>query len=349
MKHAVTLQSNGAYWLAHVREGSGRLRRISLGAKSKVTRREAQQKCHELAAKVSAMHAPMSLATWRERYFDLRAHLSDATKARHKVVFDRLEKFFGPTTRIDKITPEDAAAFIAWLRTEKSARGETLAEFSVWGYARVAGDTFEYARKIQRIERNPFAELVVKKPETAPKWVYVSDAMMDKLDAACLSDQWRLFFALARYGGLRAAEAMSLEWQHVDLKACRMTVWPRQATFSTKQRFRIVPIQPRLLARLQECQDGTTGRVLSEISQNNYLRSAHRTLVRAGLDWEKPLHTLRKSLATDWKNLLPQSAAAKMLGHSENVADEYYYQVTPDVERLVTGAKNNQNPATGST
>lgn len=348
MTHSVTLQSNGAYWLAHVREASGKLRRISLGAKAKVSRREAQQKCHELAAKASAMHAPMSLAAWRERYFDLRAHLSPSTKARHKVVFDRMERFFGAGTRIDKITAEDAAAFLAWLRNEKSARGETLAEFSVWGYSRVAGDTFEFARKIQRIERNPFAELVVKKPETAAKWHYVSDAMMDRLDAACLSDQWRLFFALARYGGLRAAEAMSLEWQHVDLKGCRMTVWPRQATFTTKQRFRIVPIQPRLLARLLECQDGSDGRVLSEISQNNYLRSAHRTLVRAGLDWEKPLHTLRKSLATDWKNLLPQSAAAKMLGHSENVADEYYYQVTPEIERLVIGAKTGQNPTPAS-
>ncbi len=209
MKHSVTLQSNGAYWLAHVREESGRLRRISLGNKAKVTKKQAQQKCHELAAKVSAMHAPMSLASWRERYFDLRAHLGDSTRARHKVVFDRMEKYFGAGTRIDKITAEDAAGFIAWLRTEKSARGEILAEFSVWGYARVAGDTFEFARKIQRIDRNPFAELVVKKPETAPKWKYVSDAMMDRLDAACLSDQWRLFFALARYAGLRAAEAMT--------------------------------------------------------------------------------------------------------------------------------------------
>jgi hypothetical protein len=70
---------------------------------------------------------------------------------------------------------------------------------------------------------------------------------------------------------------------------------------------------------------------------NNVERDADAIIQRAGLaPWGKPLHTLRKSLESDWLGTHPVLDVTKWLGNSPDVARKHYHQSLPETVRRVT-------------
>ena len=68
--------------------------------------------------------------------------------------------------------------------------------------------------------------------------------------------QWRLIFALSRYGGLRCpSEHLGLPWGDVDLDAGRMLVRSPKTERHEGKAERVVPIFPELRPYLQAVRD----------------------------------------------------------------------------------------------
>lgn len=344
-KQSVTLQNNGAYWMASYRDEVGALHRMSLGPKAKLTRKDALRRCHEIAGGIVVSHGALTMEEWTTRYFELRTDLGDSTLRRHRIAMKRMLGFFGAGAKTNRIGPTLANSFIAHLRTLKKANKEPLSKFTVWGNAELAYEIFGWARKDKRCEINPFEEARVPKPKVRLEWPYIPVAKVEELIEASPNASWRCMWALARYAGLRAGEALRLTWAHVDREKKLLYIWPIKGEATTKQDARAVPIVPRLeelLAAAYEAAVEGTERVTHDVDAENYRRDARATMKRVGCSWPKPFHTLRKALATDWKNLAPGPAVAEWLGHDEDVADTHYYATLPEITAMVTGIKPEQ-------
>lgn len=340
-KLSVSLQTNGNYWLASYRDEFGALRRVSLGNRTKVKRADALRRCHEIADGLAKVGKPMTMAEWDERYFDLRTDLGPATTRRHKVAMRRMREFFGENARTDRITEAQANSFVAHLRTIKKPNGQPLAKFTIWGIVGVCHEVFGWAIRDRRAEKNPFEHARVPMPKVRKAWPYVPVEKVEELIDASPNTSWGLLWALARMAGLRRGEALRLRWADVDLSKRLLYVWPPKGEATTKADARAVPIVPRLEALLVGAHEqAPAGRELVcwQIDPENMGDQLQKTMKAVGAAWEKPLHTLRKSLVTDWKNIAPSPAVAEWLGHNEDVADRHYYATLPEITALVTGA-----------
>jgi len=340
-KRSVTLQSNGAYWLANYRDEVGALKRVSLGAKANLSRKDAISRCHEIASGLSKAGQPLTLVEWDTRYFDLRTDLGDATIRRHKIVMKRMRAFFGDGAKTNRISQTQANSFVAHLRTIRKPSGEPLAKFTIWGNVGLAFEICGWMVKDGRAEVNPFEHCRVPMPKVRRQWPYVPTEQVEELIEASPNASWRLLWALARYAGLRAGEIVKLKWADVDRSKRLLYVWPIKGEATTKADARAVPIVPRLEQLLAEGWDSTPEgqpTVVWQVDKENYRRTCRQIMASVGAKWPKPLHTLRKALVTDWKNLAPSPAVAEWLGHDEDVADRHYYATLPEITALVTGA-----------
>ena len=72
---------------------------------------------------------------------------------------------------------------------------------------------------------------------------FVTREDAQKVIDACPDAEWRLIFALARFGGLRTpSELLTLRWADVNLPAGRMTVHSPKTEHHTGKAMRIVPM-----------------------------------------------------------------------------------------------------------
>ena len=69
--------------------------------------------------------------------------------------------------------------------------------------------------------------------------------MVAKVIDACPNAQWRLLFALSRFGGLRCpSEHLALRWDGIDSEAGRMLVHSPKTKHHPGGESRLVPIFP---------------------------------------------------------------------------------------------------------
>ncbi|MCH7729285.1 MAG: hypothetical protein IH991_22825 [Planctomycetes bacterium] len=84
---------------------------------------------------------------------------------------------------------------------------------------------FGAAKRKRLITENPFDGQRSTIQPNAEREFFVTREMADKVLEACPHDEWRLIFALARYGGLRCpSEHLALRWCDVDWEGERILV-----------------------------------------------------------------------------------------------------------------------------
>lgn len=77
----------------------------------------------------------------------------------------------------------------------------------------------------QLITRNPFVGSKGAVRSNRERDLLVTRAMAETVLEACPTAQWRLLFALSRFGGLRCpSEHLVLRWSDIDRRRNRMTV-----------------------------------------------------------------------------------------------------------------------------
>ena len=78
-----------------------------------------------------------------------------------------------------------------------------------------------------------------------------------------------------------------------------------------------------------------------------YVRNSNDIMDRAGMKtWPKLFQNLRASCSTELAQEFPAHVAAAWIGHSVEIANKHYWQVTDDdFARAVGETKTAQNPA----
>ncbi len=287
------------------------------------------------------------LGPFLESYVAGRCDVKPRTTINLNRAVKALVKFFGSDKLLSEVTPGDADEFRLFLTGKEKLADNTA--------RRILGRSKQFFRAAVRrrlIRENPFGDMKGCTVKANPNRAYfVSRADAAKVLAACPDNQWRLLFALARFGGLRVpSEPLALTWDCVDWERNRLTIRsPKTAHFEGKES-RVIPLFPELRTYLEtafeEAEPGTTFVVTRYRDTSANLRThMHRIIRRAGLTpWPKTFQNLRATRETELAEEFPIHVVTSWLGNSQPVAMKHYLQVTD--EHFARAAEQAaQNPA----
>jgi integrase len=275
-----------------------------------------------------------TLAEWLKTYVRGRRDVKDTTATVYGHMSRNLLAFFGKSKRLDEITPGEADGFRVYLKTQ-----ERLADNTVRRRMGIAKQFLRAAVRRKLIPDNPERLYFVSREE--------AEAVLD----ACPTAQWRLVFALCRYGGLRcASEVARLKWGDVNWEKMRFTVHASKTEHEADAGIRVVPVFPELYPHLREAfEEAQPGAVYCcpqfPHANQMYRKYIVRFIRQAGLKpWPKLFQNLRSSRETELAEKYPVHVACAWIGNSPQVAAKHYLQVTES--HFAKAVRNPvQNPA----
>jgi integrase len=262
--------------------------------------------------------------------------------------------YFGPDRPLASITAGDSKDWERWLKTGKARKiryderavTDGLAPNTARKRVSNAKQFFEDAVSRELITKNPFKGLKGTVGGNRARDHFITREATEKIIEACPNNEWRLLFALSRYGGLRCpSEHLALTWADINLAGGRLTIHSPKTEHHEGKGTRDIPLfselRPHLEALWDDAKPGIdcplTAHVITRYRDpNQNLRTQLKRIIgRAGLKpWPKLFHNLRASRATELANEYPAHVAAAWLGHSTLVANKHYWQVTDsDFER----------------
>ncbi len=248
---------------------------------------------------------------------------------------DCLFGLFGDDKPLTGLTRADAKRWERWLRAYVVRRDQhgdpikTMAASTVSKHIKRARTMFQEAVDDRLLAESPMEAIKGGDEVNRDRDFFVDFATAYKVLQACPDHEWRLIFALARFGGLRRCELLTICWSDI--------VWDhgRMQLDSPKTGSRTVPIFPELLPYLEDAFNVAPEGAISCVQR--YTRAANlgtqmnRIIRLAGLcPWEKTFQNLRASRRTELEEQFPNHVINHWLGHSARVAEKNYLQVTPD-------------------
>ena len=243
----------------------------------------------------------------------------------------RLITRLGELKPLRSVTPGDARDWRDWLFT--IVKGENTVRKQVG----VARQIFEDAVRHKVIEENPFDGLPASMVESQEKMVFVDAAASAAVLDACIDQDWRMIFAMCRWGGLRCpSEVLSAQWTHVNWARNRMTVLSPKTAHHKGKESRIIPLFPELRAELERGFELAEDRAKFIVTRyrssiTNMRTQFGRIIAKAGVDpWSKPFQNLRSTRETELADQFPIQVVTKWIGNSQVVARKNYLQVTED-------------------
>ena len=139
----------------------------------------------------------ITLAQWIDGYIESRTDVKPNTKRNMLVSRNGLFEFCDSSMTIAEFSAYDAEE----LRRYMLEQG--LAENTIRRRCKRIKQFFAAARKKRLIDENPFDGIPTSTVSNSKRLQFISHEDIQKVLEACPDIQWRLIFALARYGGLR--------------------------------------------------------------------------------------------------------------------------------------------------
>ncbi|MEN6497002.1 MAG: phage integrase SAM-like domain-containing protein, partial [Thermoguttaceae bacterium] len=159
------------------------------------------------------------LGRFLDEYVDGRSDVKGSTRLVYGHTRRNLIDFFGREKPLREIQKGDADDWRVYLITK-----EGLADNTVRRRCGIAKQFFRAAVRKGLIAENPFSELTASVRGNKARERFVSREVAQKILDACPDAQWRLLFALSRFGGLRCpSEHLNLRWTDVDWERSRFT------------------------------------------------------------------------------------------------------------------------------
>jgi integrase len=270
---------------------------------------------------------------------------------------DRLVAYFGADRELSAITPGDADDWARWLLEQQYAAA------TVGRTIKRARQFFRAAMRKKLIAENPFADVTAPGMGNEERKHFVDRPTAGRVLDTCPGYEWRLIFALSRFGGLRCpSEHLALGWSDVDWERGRFRVTSPKTERHEGKGDRWVPIFPELRPHLEEAFEQApegAAHVITrhrDASTNQLFRKELLAILRkAGVaPWPKLFHNLRASRETELAAEYPLHVVCAWIGNSAPIAAKHYLQVTDaDFERAAkSGAaalrKPVQHPAVPS-
>lgn len=306
----------------------------------------------DLAGKLAAVglipkRSRSNVGTFVKSYVeDRKADTKPRTHWKLKQAGELLTEFLGAETRLQDVAPSQADDYRRWLAPKM---GDNSAR-------RILGRAKQFLRAAVRarlITENPFGDLKgLAVQANRARDFNVTPEMAEKVNEACPDGQWRLLFALARWGGLRVpSEPLAITWNDIDWARDRFRVSSIKTEHHDGHSERWVPIFPELLPHLREAWEASekgNGFVITRYRDDNAnLRTQfNRIIKRAGLEpWPKLFQNLRATRETELAETYPLHVVCAWLGHSPKVALRHYTQTT-DEHFAKAARKQAQQPST---
>ena len=281
-----------------------------------------------------------TLADYIDAYIAGRTDLKPRTRIKFNATKTYLVEFFTADRSLRDITEGDADDW----RVHLVAKG--MGENTVRKHAQIAKQFFTDAVRRNVIDSNPFARLRSTTQANPERFHFVSREVADKVLAACPDAEWRLIFALSRYGGLRCpSEHLALTWDSVDWETGRIRIKSTKTEHHVDKASRAIPMFPELRPHLEAVFDAAPEGSVHVISRyrsgNSNLRTQlTRIIHRAGLEpWPKLFQNLRSTRETELAEEFPIHVVCSWIGNSRAVAAKHYLQTTDEHFR-----KAAQNP-----
>lgn len=263
--------------------------------------------------------------------------------------------YFGENKPLRDIEPADADKWRLWLRTANARDNDrdTISEATIARRVGVARQFFKRAAKWKLILENPFADVKAGSQTNKARMFFVTRDTAQKVIDACPDAQWKLLFALSRYGGLRCpSEHLALRWGDVDWEHSRIRIRSSKTEHHEGGDCRIIPMFPELRPYLQqafdEAEPGTEYVITRYRDANANLRTQlERIISKAKVKpWPKLFHNLRSTRQTELAEKYPIHVVCQWIGNSRAIAQEHYLQVTD--AHFAEAAKEPTKPAEGA-
>jgi integrase len=239
--------------------------------------------------------------------------------------------FFGAEKPLRDITLGDADEWRLFLIEQP------LADNTVRRRCGIAKQFFTAAMRKGLVSQNQFSDLKAAVQANVSRFYFVSRTEAEKVIEACPDAQWRLLFALCRYGGLRCpSETLLLRWSDINWESGRMLVTSPKTEHHPGGESRLVPLFPELRPYLDEffeqAEPGTEFVITRYRNLNANLRTQLLKIIkRAGLkQWLKLFQNLRSTRQTELEESFPSHVVCAWIGNSEAVAKKHYLQVTDE-------------------
>jgi integrase len=275
--------------------------------------------------------AAETLQGFINQYVGGQSDIKARTAVRLEQAGRKLVEHFGADRQLPSFTTGDADGFRLWLV------GQGLAENTVRRLCGRAKQFFRAAQRRKLVTDNPFADLVSAVRGNPSRLYFVTRDDAAKVLDACPDAEWRLLFALARFGGVRTpSESLALKWGDIDWEHDRIRVPSPKTEHIEGKELRLIPMFPELLPHLEaafdEAQPGTEYVITRYRGGNVNLRTQlERIIRRAGVTpWGKPWQNLRSTRETELMEEYPAHVVCAWIGNSESVARKHYLQLTDE-------------------
>ncbi len=268
-----------------------------------------------------------------DAYLASRTDIKPRTRINFMQVRRDLIARFGEGKPLRDVTPGDADEWRRWLLSrEKNQLGEN----TIRRHCGRAKQLFRAALRKRLIAENPFADMKgCSVQANKAREFFISRNLAEKVLTACPDNEWRLIFALARFGGLRTpSETLLLRWGDIDWEGGRMTVTSPKTEHHDGKGTRVVPLFPELRPYLETAFDqaapGSEFVIARRRDGNvNWRTQLERIIGKAGLTpWPKLFQNLRSTRETELADRFPLHAVTAWLGNSQAIAAKHYLQVT---------------------
>jgi integrase len=269
-----------------------------------------------LAPKQAAVEV-LTLGAFIDSYIAVRTDVEPAMKLNLRICGDTLIDYFGANKSLADVTEGGAEEFRLAIRKQ-------LSENAVSRICGRAHQFFNAAVKRRLIASNPFSEMGgINVMTNKSRQHFISREVAEKVLAACPDAQWRLLFALSRYGGLRCpSEHLALRWGDVNWEQGTMTARSPITEQHAGKQDRVVPIFAELRPYLDAVFEKTADSAEFVITRYrdtkaNLLIQLERIILNAGLTpWQKPFENLRSSRETELADTFPMHVVCAWIGNS---------------------------------
>jgi integrase len=288
----------------------------------------------------------MTLGGFLDDWLKKREGAKPNSLKNYKQAIGKLVDFFGYDTTIHDVTPSKAENWMVHLVNghAKATAGRIL---------KFARQFFKTAMRDKLIAENPFVAISAPAQANEARKFFITKEVARHVLDTCPDAEWRLIFALARFGGIRIpSELMTLRWVDVNWEKDRILVHAPKTEHHDGGGMRFVPIFPELRPFLEEvfelANPGAEFVITKYRDPNCNLRTQLlRIIRRAGVQpWPKLFVNLRSSRETELAGEYPIHVVCKWIGNTERIAAKHYLQVTEDhfARAAKSGTDALQNP-----
>ena len=298
-----------------------------------------------LAGPRSRADRTATVGTLVEQWEQANSHHKPNTVRNNSQTAAKILKHLGADTPVAGLRAGDAKKFVARLQMTTTNRGTRPSPASIAREIKRARQVFAHAVDNGLLGSNPFEGIKAGSQANPERLHFVSRETAAQVLEACPDTEWRVIFALCRFGGLRCpSEVLSLTWDAVLWSENKLRVASPKTEHLSGGGSRLVPLFPELRPILEqafaEAADGSKYVVARYRGSNVNLRTQLvRIIERAGVAvWPKVFQNLRATRETELMREHPAHVACRWIGNTEAVALRHYTQVTEaDFELATSG------------